>query len=89
MSQSPVVAEPAIGLQVVGLGLLGLQRDPQVPVLQLPERFEHLERHVRVGSILHVQADEEPVMSGRIDDPPKVVDARRAVDVDAKLGQLQ
>ena len=42
-----------------------------------------------VRRILHVDAHEELVAAGRVEDAPQVVDAGGAVDVEAELGQLQ
>ena len=41
----------------------------------LPQRLEDLERRVGVRRVLHVDAHEEPVRVGRLEDAPQVVDA--------------
>ena len=48
-----------------------------------------VERHVGVRRALHVDAHEEPVRVGRLEDAAQVVDGRGAVDVEAELRELQ
>ena len=48
-----------------------------------------LERRVGIRRVLHVDADEEAVRVGRLEDAPHVVDRGGAVDVEAELRQLE
>jgi hypothetical protein len=66
-----------------------LQRQPDVPVFLLPQRLEDLQCHVRVVRVLHIHADEEPVLTGWNQNAPEIINAGRAIDVDAKLRQFQ
>ncbi len=66
-----------------------LQGHAQLAVAKAPERLENLQCHVRIGRPLHVDAHEEAVVFGRLQDSPQVVDARCLVDVEAELGQLE
>ena len=62
---------------------------PTLPMPLLPQRLEDAERGVGVRRVLHVDAHEEPVRVGRLEDAPHVVDRGRAVDVEPELRELQ
>ena len=54
-----------------------------------PQRVEDVERRVGVRRVLHVDAHEEPVRIGRLEDAAHVVDRGGPVDVEPELRQLQ
>src|SRR5688572_6896455 len=56
-------------------------------VVLLPEGFEDLESGLGVAGLLHVDPHEEPLAA--VEDPAKVVDGARAVDVESELRKLQ
>ena len=66
-----------------------LQHDAGVVVALVPHGLEHVERDVHVGRVLHVDAHEEVVRPGRVEDAAQVVEAGRPVDVQAELRELQ
>ena len=56
---------------------------------EFPDGLEDLQRRIRVSRALHVDADEKATMFGGFQNLPQVVYAHRAVDVEAKLRQLE
>ena len=48
-----------------------------------------VERHLRIRRALHVDADEELVALGRLEDAAQIVDAGGAIDVESELRQLE
>ena len=66
-----------------------LQHHADVAVALPPDRLEDLQRDVGVRRVLHVDAHEEAVLGRRIEDAAQVVDAGRAIDVEAELRQLE
>ena len=67
----------------------GLDHGADVAMAQPPHGLEHAQRRLGVGRVLHVDADEEPVAGGRLEDAPQVVGGGRPVDVQTQLGELQ
>ena len=63
--------------------------DADVAVALLPQRLEHFQRDVGVARVLHVDAHEEPVLAGGVEDAPQVVHAGGAIDVEPELRQLE
>ena len=66
-----------------------LDHGADVAVALPPQRVEDLERRVGVRRVLHVDAHEEPVRIGRLEDAAQVVDRGGPVDVEAELRQLE
>ena len=80
-----------VHLSQVALGAIQtrLEDDADVPILEVPQRLEDFERHLRVRRALHVDADEKLVLPRRFEDASHVVNAGGAIDHQAQLRELQ
>ena len=67
----------------------GLNHRADIAVPDVPHGLEHLEREIGVRRTLHVDSNEEAALGRRVEDAAEVVDAGRAIHVQAELREFQ
>src|SRR5262249_16596448 len=83
-------AEMDHALHVLGRAAQGaLQHNADVPVTEVPDRFEEIEGGLRGARALHVDPDEEVEALSEVEDASHVVDRRSAIGVETELSEFQ